>query len=122
MTSPMQRTLKYYADRDIMTWKTEYYNYFAKKRVDLLHIIDLLAFDGKIIGVQVFGSDVGSHKKKIMEKHWHNTFTWLDNGGSLVCHGWRKLKKKRGKKATFWKPRIINVTLSGGELFWEEED
>ena len=121
MTTPMQRTLSVLKKDNLKYWRVEVWNSFMKRRIDLLNIIDLLVFNtGSILGIQICGSDLASHKKKIMETEQGNTITWLKTKAYLQVWAWRKLKKKRGGKATFWKPRIIDVTLAGNELFWEE--
>ena len=119
----MQRTLAVLKQDDLKYWRVEIWNHFMKRRIDLLNIIDLLVFNtGSILGLQICGSDLASHKKKIMETEQANTITWLETDAFLQVWAWRKLKKKRGGKATFWKPRIIDVTLAGNELFWEERE
>jgi hypothetical protein len=92
----------------------------ARKRIDLFGIIDLIALDNGIVGIQVTGTDFSSHKIKIMEEKKENTLEWLSNTGRLECWGWRKLKKVKGKKATYWAPRIADVLIVNGELYWEE--
>ena len=125
MTSPMERTRSELKNRGIINQIVE--RYFPKSRKypfgckeDFLNIIDLIALDSGIVGIQVFGSDVMPHKKKIMHEHKSKTIAWLDNGGRLECHGWRKRKKKRGGKAMVWSARIFDVILMNNELFWEE--
>ena len=84
------------------------------KTLDFLHIIDLMALDPNrgVVGIQVCGSDVPSHMKKIKEQHVNNTIAWLETPGtSLEVWGWRKVKQKRGGKAMIWQPRIIPITL-----------
>ena len=122
MTSPMQRTIKVLKNQNIPYWIVERFipgKPFGK-RVDLFHIIDLLALDSGIIGVQICGSDFASHKTKIMESEKTNTINWLENGGRLECWGWREIKKKRGMKAKHWVPRIADVLIVNKELYWEE--
>ena len=123
MTTPMQRTLSVLKKDNLKYWRVEVWNSFMKRRIDLLNIIDLLVFNtGSILGIQICGSDLASHKKKIMETEQGNTITWLKTKAFLQVWAWRKLKKVKGKKATYWKPRIIDVTLAGNELFWEERE
>lgn len=120
MTSPMQRTLKVIKEDNLPYWIVETWNHFTKRRTDLFNIIDLIVLDSGIVGVQVFGSDFSSHRKKIMDEHKTDTFNWLENGGQLQMWGWRKLKKVRGKKAMVWIPRIADILLINNELYLEE--
>ena len=122
MTSPMERTLKVIKAQDLPYWKVEYWNAFSRRRVDLFNIIDVIVLDNGIVGIQVCGSDISSHKLKIMDTEKNATFNWLSNGGRLEVWGWRKLVKKRGKKAKKWTPRIIDVMLIKNELWWEERE
>lgn len=123
--SPMERTKKVLKNKGIVHQKVEYWNGFVKPhgiRVDLFNIIDIIALPGCILGIQVCGTDFASHKTKIMATEKENTKAWLVNGGRLEVWGWRKLKKVRGKKATYWAPRIADVTLDLGGLIWEERN
>jgi len=100
--------------------KVEYWNPFARKKVDLFNIIDLLVLDNGFLGIQVCGKDWMQHYRKIMEDKKENTLAWLKSGARLEVHGWRQLKKKRGGKALVWKPRIADVLIVKKELYWEE--
>lgn len=116
-----ERTTKELRNQNIFYWKTEYRNPHAGKNIDLFHIIDLIALDDGILGIQVCGSDFKAHVEKIMHEHKGYTTAWLRNGGKLQIWGWRKIKKKRGGKAMVWKPRIADVLLVGNELYLEEQ-
>jgi len=118
--TPMQRTLKVIKDNELKWWKVETWQHWSKRRVDLFNIIDLLVLDSGIVGLQVCGTDFASHKHKLLEQEKTNTSAWVENGGRLEVWGWRTLKKTIGKKATFWKPRIADVLIINGELYWEE--
>jgi len=126
MTSPMVRTKAVLKERGIIHGVVERYHPKSKKypfgcKEDFLNIIDLIALDNGILGIQVCGLDVGTHKKTIMIEQKSNTIAWLKDGKArLEIWAWRKLKKVKGKKATFWSPRIIDILLVNGELYWEE--
>ena len=120
MATPMTRTLEVIKKDNLKYWIVEIYKTWAKRKVDLFNIIDLLVLDNGILGIQVTGSDFASHKTKIMEDEKENTFAWLSEGARLEVWGWRRLKKKRGKKAMFWAPRIADVLIVNKELYWEE--
>ena len=118
--SPMRRTLEVIKEAGLKYWIVEYYNTFSGKRIDLFGIIDLIVLDGGILGIQVTGSDFSSHIKKLTVDEAENTRAWLEAGGRLEIWGWRKLKVKRGGKATTWKPRIADVILVNQEIYVEE--
>ena len=117
----MERTKKRLKEAGTINWIVEHYNPWSKTRQDLFHIIDLLALDNGVVGIQVFGSDWMPHIRKITEEHAAYTVAWLQQPGTrLEIHGWRKVKKKRGGKLMIWKPRIADILLIGGRLFVEE--
>uniref|UniRef100_A0A6M3L687 Uncharacterized protein n=1 Tax=viral metagenome TaxID=1070528 RepID=A0A6M3L687_9ZZZZ len=39
-----------------------------------------------------------------------NMKEWLECNGRVILIGWRKVKKKKGGKATVWAPRIKEYT------------
>ena len=89
----------------------------------MFHIIDLIALDNGVVGIQVCGSDWAPHVRKITEEHSAYTVAWLQQPGTrLELHGWRKVKKKRGGKLMIWKPRIADILLINNALFVEERD
>ncbi|MGD9825764.1 hypothetical protein [Desulfobacter sp.] len=89
----------------------------------MFNIIDMIALDNGVVGVQVCGADWMPHVRKITEDYAGNTMAWLSQPGTrLELWGWRKVKKKRGGKLMIWKPRIADILLVGGELFLEERN
>ena len=122
--NPMQRTIKELKDAGVLHWKVEQpYSRFSKTRQDLFHIIDLLALDNGVVGIQVCGSDWMPHTRKMTEEHAVYTVAWLQQPGArLELWGWRKVKKKRGGKVMIWKPRIADILLVNNSLFVEERD
>ena len=127
MTSHMERTKARLKSDNIHHQVVERYHPRTKKypfgcKQDLFNIIDLIALDNGIVGIQVCGSDLPQHKRKIMEDEKSNTRAWLENKGRLEVWAWRKLKKKRGGKAMVWTPRIIDVLVVNNELYWEERE
>ncbi len=103
--SPVQRTLKKLRDEGWIAQKVEYWNYYAKKRIDLWGIIDILAAKPGvgIMGIQVTGTDVQDHVRKIQAEP--KNIIWRRAGGLLAIYSWRKLGK-HGRKE--WACRIIN--------------
>jgi len=119
-TKSLQRTLAVIKADNLKYWIVEVWKQWAGRRVDLFNIIDLIVLDNGILGIQCTGADFKKHKVKIMEEEKSNTMAWLEAGGRLEVHGWRKLKKKRGGKAMYWACRIADVLIVNGELYWEE--
>jgi len=120
-TTPMQRTLKVIKEMELMYWKVEYWQPWARRRIDLFNIIDLLVLDSGILGIQVTGADVASHRTKLADTEKHYTIEWIKAGGLLQIWSWRKLVKKRGEKAKYWNLKITNVLLVQGEIYFEEQ-
>lgn len=125
MASPMERTKAELKKAGIIHQVVERYHPKSKKypfgcKEDFLNIIDLIALDSGVVGIQVCGTDWKPHQRKIMDDQKENSLAWLENGGRLEVWGWRLVKKKRGGKAMIWKPRIADVMIIQGELYWEE--
>jgi hypothetical protein len=96
----------------------EKWNQFAGPhgiRQDLFGIIDVISLDPErgVVGVQCCaGSGFKNHLNKLLVERHQETYEWLRTPGtSLELWGWRKLKLKRGGKATRWKPRILEITM-----------
>lgn len=121
--SHYSRSAEYYKAQGVKTWKVEQpYNKFTKKRTDLFNIIDMIALDSNIVGVQVCGSDLQPHIKKLTEEHSENTREWLKCGGLLEIHAWAKRKQKRGLKRMIWKCRVVDILLVNGDLIAEHRE
>ena len=107
MSTATQRTMDHFRSLGYDVWMVERWLMGARKRVDLLNIIDMLAFrEGHaILGIQSTATDFGGHVKKIAENS-DNLELWLSTGAQFALVGWRKLKVKRGGKAVRWTPRI----------------
>lgn len=98
------KTIRYLQEQGYEVGKVEAFNPFARKRIDLFGIIDLVAIGGpRILGVQSCGQNFAEHDRTILASPY--TKLWL-KGGDLVLIGWRKVKKVRGGKAMVWKERI----------------
>lgn len=94
---------KYLEDKGYIVERVEYYNFFAKCKVDLLGIGDLLALNGKeILLVQVTSSDhLANRMKKAGESE--KLKLWLKAGGKFVGYGWSKKGKRNERKS--WQVR-----------------
>lgn len=77
-------------------------------RSDLFGIFDLIALGPgrQIVGIQTCKEDFSAHYRKITELNVDNAVDWMICGGKIELWDWRKLKVKRGGKATRWYPRV----------------
>jgi hypothetical protein len=105
--TPTQRTLELLRSEGWLCTKIEYWNPWAKMRVDGFGWIDILAIqDGCIMGVQTTTSTnlaARLKKAKALAAFRH----WLQAGGKAQFHGW----KQSGNGRRLWQPRIVNVAL-----------
>ena len=118
-TKSIQRSLKIIKEYGWNYWITEKWNAYTRRREDMFNLCDILCLDGKrTIAIQATGSDVASHRRKLSE----NPFVkpWIEAGNELEMWSWRKLKKVRGKRATYWHNKITDVLLVNGEVYFEE--
>ena len=114
-TTPVQRTLKVLKERGVFHRKVEVTGKYPLpwgKTYDLLNIIDILVLADDFLGIQVCGQDFQSHVKKITIDEVENTLAWLSAGGRIEIWSWRKLKKVRGGKATYWGAKVKTITLA----------
>ena len=105
-----QWTLKYCRELGRYVWKVEYWNIYAKRRIDAFNFIDILVIDpiDGIVAVQSCGpSGHSEHRKKIL----HNDYAarWI-MFAKIEIISWRKLLAKRGGKKKIWTPRIEVLT------------
>jgi hypothetical protein len=111
--SPTQRTLKALREKEYRVGVVERFVGPLNIRVDLFHIIDLIAIrPGEIVGIQSCGQAFSEHHRKITEEHPDAARDWILAGGMLELWGWRKLKVKRGGKAMRWEPRVKVYSLA----------
>ena len=105
--SPTQRSLKMLRADGYTCQVVEHFNHFARIRQDLFGGIDILAIrPGEILGVQTTdGSSVSKRLAKLRSEP--KLAAWLNAGGKLVVHGWRKLERT-GK----WECRIEEIGTS----------
>jgi hypothetical protein len=106
--SPTQRTLAALRVQGQIAQVVERWNPHARKRVDFLGFIDIIAVGEGITGIQCTSdSNVAARVKKIREECQANAFAWLYAGGAIQVWGWGK-KGPRGKRKT-WQSRIVNI-------------
>ena len=101
--SPTQRSLAYIRDQGMKPWIVEYWNHFARKRVDLFGCIDILAIgNGETWAVQTTSTGVASRVKKIQESEYFPLM--LESGWRVFVHGWSKNTKGEIKH------RVVELT------------
>jgi hypothetical protein len=101
--SPTQRSLKYLKEQGMKPWVCEYWNSFARKRVDLYGCIDILAIgNGETWAVQTTSTGVSSRVKKIQESEYFPVM--LESGWRVFVHGWSKNTKGEMKH------RVVELT------------
>ena len=93
--TPTQRSTQLLRSEGWLVARVEYWNSFAKKRVDLLGFGDLLAVhprDRLIAIVQVTTrSNVAARRRKILSLEAHRL--WCAAGGVIEIHGWAPNKR-----------------------------
>lgn len=120
MPSPTQRTLALLRAAGMVAQVVERWNAFARKRVDLFGVVDVVALDlahGRTIGVQTTsGTNVAVRIEKIYatEAARH----WLLCGNRLVVHGWAK-RGARGRRKVFT-CREVEIVLDGTAMVAQE--
>lgn len=88
--SPTQRTLKHLRDQGYpLVQVVERWNSFARRRIDLFGIIDVVAVGADIVGVQsTSGSNVAARVAKITESE---ALPHLRKANiRVLVHGWTK--------------------------------
>ena len=127
MSKYTEKTLKHLRDNNYVCWKVEYWNSFARKRVDAFGFGDILCTNNnkkEISLIQTFSSAFAEHKRKILEDEKLSTYAknWLTCNGAIYFIGWRKLRIKGKPKATEWKPRIEELKLIKDELIFNRSE
>ena len=91
----------------------EVFNHFSNTRKDLFGFADILAVrKGAIVAIQVTGGgNYSARYNKMRQERREEVLTWLEGGGLVEIHDWRKVKRKRGGKAMVWECRMGNFTL-----------
>ena len=116
MKSPTARTLERLRKVGWTAQVVERWNAYAKVRVDLFGVIDVVAIDSSvgIVGIQATsGSNMSARLKKSEAEP--RLLTWLQSGGKFFVYGWRKLKKSNR-----WEVRVVEGVRSGDGIEWVE--
>lgn len=110
MNTPTSRTLQELKKQKIPCQVVERFNPYAKVRVDLFGIIDIVYLNNGIVGIQATsGSNHSARKEKILASKLAKE--WIISGGKIEIWSWRKLKLKKGGKVFRWTPRIEEIKL-----------
>jgi len=118
-TKSIQRSLTLIKEYAWEYWITEKWNQYSRRREDLFGFCDILCLDGsRTLAIQATGPDAASHRHKIKENPY--VLPWLQAGNEFQMWSWRKLKKVRGKKATYWDCKKADILLVNGEIYFEE--
>jgi hypothetical protein len=120
-TKSIQRSLKVIKEYGWQYWITEKWNPYSRTNEDMFGFCDILCLsDCRTIAIQscAGGGDYMRHVRKIRDNEY--AIPWLFAGNEIQIWAWRQLKKKRGGKAKIWKPRVADILLVGGELYFEE--
>jgi hypothetical protein len=82
--------------------RVEHFNWFTKRRIDLLGVADLIALNGKeLLLVQVTSRhNLSSRRTKALASD--KLKLWLKAGGTIIFHGWDKYKNR-------WRVEIQNI-------------
>lgn len=112
-TSPTQRTLAEFKKLGYPAQVVERWNQYARVRVDLFGVIDVVAIatsysgPGAILGVQACsGTDHAKRRAKILAEN--RARLWVEAGGRLELWSWSK-RGDRGKRKT-WTLRVEEFT------------
>jgi len=113
--SPTQRTLRALREQGRICAIVERFNHHVGEfgiRQDLFGFIDIIALDPDrgAVAIQSFGQDWSGHVKKLLGERNEAVFEWLKHHPCELW-GWRKVKLKRGGRATRWAPRVGDVVL-----------
>ncbi len=110
MSSSTQRTLNLLRRNGFEAAVVERYNQYSRTRHDLFGFIDVVAIGtGQMLGVQsTSAANQSSRRAKILAEP--RAQLWLNGGGRIFVHGWRKKRLKRGGKAMRWHCNETEIT------------
>ncbi len=110
MSSPTQRSLKFYRESGYLAEVTEKWIPQTRKRKDLYGFGDILCIsDTETLAVQATSAgNVSARLAKI--KALESARCWLAGGRRLQIIGWKKYAKPINRQ--YWRPVIREVTLT----------
>ena len=105
MTSLTVLSKRYLEKQGYTVERVEHFNFYSKRRVDLLGVGDLLALNGSdLLLVQVTSRGNISHRRKKMRES-RKLKLWLSAGGKMVIHGWDKPEHRWRLKEEFYEDK-----------------
>lgn len=113
MSSPTVHTIKTFQDAGWVVQTVERWIPQAKKRIDLLGFIDLLAFKlGYVIAIQTTStSNISSRQSKILSKPLRkNLRLWLSVPQHYI-HVWGWSKKGPARSRKLWMPVVRDIAF-----------
>ena len=133
MGTPTSLTVNYLRRHGIKCGSVERWIPQAKKRIDLLGFIDIVAVDttrGKIIGIQATSfPNLSARVEKIIDLRKEEALDWLACGGEIQVWTWVKRKRLRENAKGVVKSLVTQVgritfvdreVIRTGEYDWEE--
>lgn len=115
-SKPTQRSLAKLRAAGMVVNVVEHWQAFARRRIDLFNVIDIVALDienGRTLGIQTTsGSSVSARVQKIFDTP--EAKCWIACGNRLVVHGWAKRGPKGKRKV--WTCREVEIVLDGSAL------
>ena len=92
MKSPTELSLKYLRNQGYTCQVVETWNPFAKVRIDLFHIIDIVAIKAGEVGVLGIQTTSKSNISARVAKAKNNKdlLVWYKAGNNFIIHGWEK--------------------------------
>lgn len=121
--SAMERTLYRLRNAEWTAQKVEYWNDYARRRIDLFGSIDVVAVrEGRpILAVQVcLQNDYHKNRDKSLDND--TLKLWVTAGGVFEVWAWSKRKVKRGGKAHRWHVTKYRLRQSHAGAVWYLED
>ena len=124
--SPTQRTKSILTKRGVThqvveRWQATPYSKLSGRRIDLFGIIDLVALEGFIVGIQ---ATTRANIRKRIDKSLAEPRLreWLKCGGRFEVWGWdrRNVKTKNGKTVTRWRVKVIDLSERDGTIHENE--
>jgi len=93
---------KYLEEKGYVVEKTEHFNFYARKRFDLLGVGDLIALNGKEILLIQVTSKANLSARLEKAKKSQKLKLWMLAGGKFILMGWYKNANK-------WRVKTIDI-------------
>jgi hypothetical protein len=93
MSSPTQKTLEYERGLGCDAQVVEYWNAFARKRVDLFRCIDVVSLDKHVKGIQCTSRSNHSARMKKAQAQ-PEIVRWVRCGAQFFVQSWKKGSKQ----------------------------